>query len=109
MPGSIDSDNGKRRHGLTIDFQDIGNEAIGRFDALAERIILNDTHPYIEHCKRSSVEGLDAIAIAIVANHICHNEGKQLTLFEVQDFSQAFGLILKPMAAAVEVRNVKRG
>lgn len=109
LPGGVDDSEGKRRRGLSLGFYDMGDDSMGDFDPSSNRITLNESHPYIAHCRSENiVEALHTIAIAILTNFACHNQGRQLTFFEVEDFNLAYGAIMKPMAANVEVRNAKR-
>ena len=109
IPGGVNAGS-RKRHGLSVGFYDMDGDVMGRFDHTANRITLNESHPYIDHCRNASnIEALHTAAIAILANDLCNRQGSNLTLFEIQDFSQAYGAIMRPMAEALEVQHAKRG
>lgn len=89
---------GKKRRGFSLGWCYLDAELLGRYESLSNRVDLNLEHPFVASVKRADNRPAQcAIAVAIIADHACHNIGGGKTLFEIQDFGQCFGRIMKTM------------
>ena len=109
--GSVEGGSKNRSRGMSVDFYTDDENRIGEFDPSGDRIKLNESHPFISNAKSlGAVDLLHSIAIAILSQYIVtHHGASQIALFEVQDFGQTYGSILKPMAEGLGARHAKKG
>lgn len=94
--GSVIAKDGNRRRGISLGFGYLEGDLMGEFDPSCNRITLNSGHPFISRTRKSkSTETLYVIAMSIFSHYVCNHDGNHLTLFEVRDFSQTLGAIMK--------------
>lgn len=95
LPGAI-AGTGKRRRGFSLGWCYLEAELLGRYEGLSNRVDLNLEHPFVATSKRANnAAALYTIAVAIIADYACRNLDGEKTLFDVQDFGQCFGRIMK--------------
>lgn len=95
--GSVEDSIGRKRRGMTLGWFYDDPDVMGRFDSLTNQVNLNLNHPFVDVAKRENNRmALHAVAVAIYSEHLCNSDRKgHPTLFEVQNFGQCFGLIMK--------------
>lgn len=99
LEGGIVADKGQRRRGITLGFNYLDGDTIGEYDSSSRRITLNASHPFISSLRSAKDKNaLHCLAMSVFANYVCNHDGMHLTLFEVQDFSQTLGAIMRPMS-----------
>lgn len=97
--GSVEGNCKSRRKGkLKIQWRFLEGNTIGEFDSLSDTVTLNEANPFVGYTRKSGdLPLLFSLAMAVFADYVCtHKDGKK-TLFEVHDFSQTLGEILKTM------------
>lgn len=105
--GSVDRPDSKkrRRTGIKINWQYMDTLTVGDFDPSCNVASLNIRNPFVWQVRSNSKDNklaLFSLAMAVVADHACNNRDGGKTMFEVHDFGQTLGEILKTLAPSVE-------
>jgi hypothetical protein len=104
-PGSVTGTACGKRRGLKIGWFYDEPDVLGKYDSLCKQVNLNLKHPYVEFTKGGNNSmALYAVAVGIYAEYECNTDKKgDPTLFEVKDFRDFYGSILK------NLKKVKHG
>lgn len=100
-PGSVeDGDHPRQRsRGLTIDWRCLDGETIGCFDSTCNVVALNVSNSFLQHAKQSGdSQTLTCLAMSIFTDWACKHKDGNRTLFEIHDFCQCLGEIMKTLA-----------
>jgi hypothetical protein len=107
--GSVETPDGAgtiRRRGVQLDWCSLDPDAIGKYDSLGKKVILNADNPFVAHAKKTANrEALYAVAMGLLCHHDSMNEGKQRLLVERRDFIASWGSIM----ASLKFEEKKRG
>jgi hypothetical protein len=112
LPGSVEGGNGsggQKRRGISVDWCQLPEDEIGKFDALTPAILLNENNPFIAHIRQPrNFEALYAVAMALLVHSQCAREGKQILAFERADFISGWGRVMNSLnfQEKLEVSNV---
>jgi hypothetical protein len=97
-PGSVDDKNTKPRakRGINFGWTHLDEHIAGKYDRYASRVDLNIEHKFVASMKAAgNKDALKAIAISVLAHYLANHRDDQKTAFEIHDFNQCFGWILK--------------
>lgn len=81
---------------LFVDFEEKGEQLLGRYDSGGRRVFLNRSHPFISSVVASkNSQAMLACAVALVVDYECRHEGSQAVLsFEYESFAEAMGKLI---------------
>ena len=83
---------------LKIDWIQMDDDLIGRYDSLGKTVQLNIDHPFVQIQKgEHNNAALFAVAFSVYSEWVCTNDGDQPLLFEVQGFGSTLGKLMKGM------------
>jgi len=96
-PGSVDIGRQSSRSGFKIDWCNMEEETIGRYDSRTSTVNLNISHPFVLLVKtKHNMPALFSTAIAVLTEYLCtHDDRQKLMNFNVGDFGPTFGRIIK--------------
>ncbi len=93
QPGSVTGGTKRRRHGVTLDWDDFGNDCLGEYRPLSRTIVLNLSNVALVDAKASGNKLAIALAaMSLFTFHACVTDKKSnLLLFGESDFLTAYG------------------
>jgi hypothetical protein len=99
LPGSVtEAGEHVRRRGLRIDWCQIQNDLIGKYDSRTNTVNMNLEHPFVAAAKMTpNYPALFAIAFAVYSDWLCTHKDGHRTMFEVDDFGSTLGRLIKGM------------
>lgn len=97
-PGSVEASKPTRKRGIQFGWNRLADGIIGEYDSLAKRVNLNSAHPYAAALRaQGNKPALQILAIAVLSYYESTHKDGNLTCFEIIDFNQCFGHLLKQM------------
>lgn len=88
----------KKAGELRLNWRALDSTKVGEFDPHSDTITLNIENSFVSHVRNAKSEiGQVVLAMAVFTDHQCMHKDGSKCLFEVQDFSQTLGHLLKTM------------